>query len=69
MSKKFTARCKFTGRFPDSKTNVEFTSAIPDVAAGIIAAPLVSSFRRIMKNEWPDNPPALRKLTITINFP
>ena len=71
MAKKMTARCRFQGRFPNSRTNCKFETETDALTAAIMAAPMVSAFRRTMVETYPDASvrPALKKLTITINFP
>jgi hypothetical protein len=71
MAKKMTASCRYQGRFPNSKTNCEFTIKTDVLAASIMAAPMVAAFRRTMADHYPDKAgrPELKKLTITLNFP
>ena len=71
MPHKIKARCKFDGRFPDTKTCVSFTAQMPGSGAALMAAPLIKMFLQVMAETYPDPAirPGLRKLTITINFP
>lgn len=71
MANKITALCQFVGRFPDSKTKVEFKTNVDDLTAALMVKYHVSAFRRVMEEQWPDKAirPRLRKLVITVNFP
>lgn len=69
MARKLKARVKFHGQFPGSKTSVEFTTELDALTAGIMAAPMVKSFRRVMAENYAENKPQLRKLVITVTLP
>jgi hypothetical protein len=69
MARKLKARVKFHGQFPSSKTGVRFATELDALTTGIMAAPMVQSFRRVMQETYPEDPPKLRQIIVTLTIP
>lgn len=68
--RKYSARSKFIGQFPGSKTSVSFSTDI-GIGGAVMTKDLAVMFRRVMEETYPDfaTRPQLKQIVVTVNLP